>query len=336
MQASVLQDAIAGMLGQPQDISSLVETLRQVRFRQLARLLHLRLAQDTISAALRNRCYHLLDALSARAGAQLLAAPLLCEVLRTGQPNERLQQLIEQAATAEIDQAVRLPRLACGIPLDLSLPATIMHPSAGLVQPQAPDQPQCAAGMALMNHALTIVEQAHPAGHALFCGLVSNIVMRHDLARATECWGASSGAAIGRVVVVNPVASGSTHLLGEVLLHEATHCALDCAELLQPLAPLSASGTVDSPWSGNPLTPHAFIHACVVWAVLYEYWTRQAYSAAAKRRIDYIVHGFSAMENQPALHALILSLSSAAQRVVALARNAPHLKTGTDLQDLPL
>jgi hypothetical protein len=81
---------------------------------------------------------------------------------------------------------------------------------------------------------------------------------------------------------------------------------------------------VASPWSGNPLSTHALLHATIVWAVLLHFWrladARHAHSALARERIAYIRAGFARADIPTLLRPVADALSDRAPLVLALAR----------------
>jgi hypothetical protein len=224
------------------------------------------------------------------------------------------------------------PQLACGVPVDLSLGEYIKNPSAGLREPYAPAELELNTNIKHINKALEVLSYVYPIGHSVFESLVSNIVVRSDTGRTKECWGASSGISIGRVVVVNAVRQPDARMLGEALLHEATHCALDCAELIKPLWQSKGSevihirSSIASPWTSNELTLHAFLHACVVWAVLLRYWDacdrHYGMDDTSQARRSFIESGFVNMDNQIDLEQALQSLTTAAFDTVISARQS--------------
>lgn len=304
MPASVLCAIVSSMLERPLEEHAMVDTLRGIRLERMARLLHLRIARMEQDA---DRARALLEALNEDSAHTLLESPALCEILRTGRPAAELIALLASGASAP-------------------LPARLVNPSAGLQQPFIPDPVEEAQSRARIDAALTHLQATTAFGHGVFTGLVKEVVLRGDNARRAECWGASSGAAIGRVAVINTLASNSPAQLAEVLLHEATHCALDCAELVSPLAELdhAASTFVPSPWTGNPLAPHALIHASVVWAVLHEYWRACAGQAQAAARMRFIEQGFTRLDasGQPPRAAMAMELARRSVPAQAAARAA--------------
>lgn len=305
MQASVLCRIVAGILERPLDDAGMVPALRAIRLERLARLLHLRIAR--MEAADAGRAGALLDAMDDAQAEALLHSPALCEILRTGRPADGLLAL-----------------MAAGAPFRPPLPARLANPSAGLQQPFIPGAGEKIHARERIGAALNHLHSVVPRGHAVFKGLVEEVVQRGDSARRSECWGASSGAAIGRIAVINVTASESPAQLGEVLLHEATHCAIDCAELVAPLAALdhADSPLTPSPWTGNPLAPHALIHASVVWAVMHEYWRACRGLPQAAARLHFIEQGFERLDSSGQTPRAAVAMAQAARSVHAVARAA--------------
>lgn len=274
-----LHAAVCALLDRPFARKDLVAELDGRRLHALSRLLQYRLATATDDTAI-DRCRTALDQLSEAAAGRLLRDPAFCLSLRLGvSTTELADQIAAHAARADGP-----PGLACGLGIDISLPDAFDNPSGGMRRPRRPDAAETQAALARCDRALALLETDHPLGHALLSGLASNLVVRIDEARAGECWGATSGLAIGRVLIVNPAAAESDAHLAEALLHEATHVALDCAELQRPmLAPDARPDgfTMTSPWTGAPLSPHAFVHAVVVWATLLAFWSRRLEAEAS-------------------------------------------------------
>lgn len=348
-----LLSIVSTILGMEIAADHFLDTLRTHRLHHIARLLHYRIATiyNVKEAA---GCVAVLEHLSEDATERLLRAPALCELLRLGVAGDRLKKLLEVELLADLGDysdawsaqgdvwlgrhlpadtslltyehgRFRTPRLDCNIPLDFSLPPLVEHPSSGLGHPKILDRAETLAALESLNGALDVLRAVYPLGYSAFASLTTNLVLRREDTRAEECWGATSGMAIGRIVIVNPAASRDEAFLAEALLHEATHCALDCAELEKPMLRLSAdatSVTVNSPWTGNPLSSHALLHACVVWSVLLKYWTSYCTtlgddeSVAARRR--FIQRGFQLIDPSTILAPFEECLTEAATLVPVL------------------
>jgi|GEM_PF-1770906 len=342
-----LLTAVSAVVGEPMTPANIIAVLRARAMHYLARRLHARIAQCSAPGDVR-ACLDAVDALPETAASELLRAPALCELLRVGGTDAQLRGLLAHddpggaqgrwsvlgdfwfgreppvhGLARGHDDHWHAPRLRCGVPVDLSLPAALVHPNAGLQRPRALTSPEQAVAVELLDRAVVGLEAAYPLGHRLFTELTSNLALRIDDRRPAECWGASSGIAVGRTAVINCAAADGDGMLAEVLLHEATHCALDCAELTQPLAVFHAAAfavTVASPWTGAPLFAHAFVHASVVWAVLLRFWV--GYSAVhgdrphALARARFIRRGFAVCDASAPLAALREHLTAAAPDVV--------------------
>lgn len=291
-----LLQAVRGTLGVAVPADEVVDALDRRRMTYLARLLHYWIARRPAPAEV-TRGKVALEALSEVAAGRLLRSPRLCELLRGVGPDDDVWSLLDSPTHNDS------PVLACGVPLDCTLPARLGYPSAGLVAPRVPNASEVADAARRIDAAIDCVRELHPLGHRLLVALVRELVVRHDDGRRGECWGATSGVAIGRIVVVNPAVAGHPAVLGEVLLHEAVHCALDCAELEGALVVFASDGAgqvIRSPWTGAPLQAHAFVHATIVWTVLLGYWTgyrkRFRHDERARARLAAIARGFTSGE----------------------------------------
>ncbi len=272
------------------------------------------------------------QALSLNATARILRAPAICQALRVEAPPGVLRRavtaeyILDQRPEMHVDHWSALgdvwlgeappaphapvlhrrgdgryqaPALACGIPIDLSLPAVVAYPAAGVPDPQFAGVRDTAASVARLDGAMTRIAGASAAMREAVTDLVSNIVLRRDPAAPRRLQSASSAAALGRIVLVNAHARANTEaLLAEVLLHEATHTAVSTVELAAPLVCDAASlmrCCIPSPWTGASLPVHAFLHACLVWFALSGFWARMEHTAEAAERLDFIRQGFETL-----------------------------------------
>ncbi|MFC5474604.1 aKG-HExxH-type peptide beta-hydroxylase [Paraherbaspirillum soli] len=359
MGPNILLDVVSAVLDQPVTAGDLASSLHNARYTYLARLLHYRIATLPDPKDI-EQCLTLLQELSEQAATDVLRSPAMCQLLRIGSGGEQsIKDLLKIAHATDSGQYLDAwsllgdvwlgqdvppgclpleyqdkrfcgPRLACGLPLDLSLPAALEIPSAGLQRPRLLSRHDTNYACECLDAAVEILETSSPLGHSIFSMLATNLVLRTETSRPSECWGATSGAAIGRIVVVNAAAAAHPKALAEVLLHEATHCAIDCAELSRPLvqwhAASTAGNTIPSPWTGNPLTPHAYIHACIVWVTLLEYWHcyRRLYGEdeISRARLLFIERGFKAMDGADHLGSMAGQMSDFAPQVVNLTRES--------------
>jgi hypothetical protein len=75
----------------------------------------------------------------------------------------------------------------------------------------------------------------------------------------------------------------------EALVHEAIHQHLYRLESAQgPLCSLDASRRFRSPWSGNRIPLHSFVHACFVYFGLLGLWSRYAVAATSPADIAFV------------------------------------------------
>lgn len=309
---------------------------------------------------IRRSCRRLMTILPQKAVHRLLRAPAFCDALVSpGDGTELLMFLGAELALADPESSIYLdrwsalgdawlgetppgdlplratngrwwsPRLACGIPLDLSLPAALRRPTAGLRVPRLLDCQETLETIVRLDEAIELLEFVMPEGHSAVVELTTNIVLRVDEGRPANACSASSELAIGRAVIGNPGAAGGPPFLAELLLHEAIHFLMACIKLKRPLIPDLSSivdGELVSPWTGNTLTVAAFIDACVVWSVLLKYWSTyceaNADDVAAHHQYDLIRHGLECLDTRRSLGPFEGCLSPTALRLVDRAREA--------------
>ena len=352
-ESDTLTILMSEVLGTPLYCTNLSQELDSRRMTAIARLLHYRIRTRHAGVEV-DRILGTLSELSEQSTGELLRSPSLCEVLRLdltegGLEANVIEQLMLQSQGPRVvpDEAdtpwergfgrsgildsptrgLGSPRLSCGIPVDLSLPAQLERPHAGLVDPRTLSPAEMESAITTLDTATEILLKSYPTGHSVLTDLVGNICLRVDSGRSNECWGASSGIAVGRIVVVNPIIPEPA-FLAEILLHESTHCALDCAELSRSLLDLNATEFPiwsTSPWSQNPLSPHALVHATVVWAVLLDYWdcylVDHDLDEVVATRYRYIRRGFEVLDTATILPPLAPFLTSAATELVERARD---------------
>jgi len=290
-------------LGREPTATETIDRVQEGRLAWLARELAIALSGQADLA-------DLWRSLSLRAVERILGAPIICQYLRVGGDAAELQRILraEFALDQEVERRVdhwsalgdvwlggapppeaaglergpdgryHAPALACGISIDLSLPAVIAYPSANVAVPGLPDAKQIADSVARLDSAILCVAEVDPVMHHALPSLISNIVLRTNSATPERLQSGSSAAALGRVVLVNAGArANSTDMLAEVLIHEASHTAISTVELTCPLVtdavPL-ADCRILSPWTGACLPVHAFLHACLVWYAVSGFWAR--------------------------------------------------------------
>jgi HEXXH motif-containing protein len=99
---------------------------------------------------------------------------------------------------------------------------------------------------------------------------------------------------IGLALLVNPhLPAVDVEKLTDSIVHESIHSMLFMLEEVEApflLDRLSAKIMVTSPWSGNVINLHAYLHACLVWYGLYRFWRRVSstgeYSAERRRALQ--------------------------------------------------
>lgn len=279
----------SGASGKEQDL--LLTSERQTR---LARMLHYRISKLK-SPIESEKAASILEGLSGIVADRLLSSPRVSEVLRTGGQDDILLDLLNVAEaesdgksivawsllgnkwlglSGEDQKLVGNNSLFCGVPIDSSCGLSVVSPSGGMIDPYFLGEDQIASALNDINSGVEFLRQTYHPGYRRFVTLVSNMLLRGDRQRPNECWGATSGIAIGRLLMVNPFIVQEPSLLGELLLHETVHISIDCGELKSPLwnEELSLLPDIVSPWSGNVISSHAMLHAVIVWAILLDYW----------------------------------------------------------------
>ena len=305
---------------QDDDLASCLDARRKSH---IAGLLEHQVTQDADGDAT-SQCLNMLGDMTSEEIHNLLRSPALCEILRTRQGMQSLHDLLRK----ELDpSAAPLSMLDCGIAIDESLPDFLSNPGSGLVRPRALTSNEHIQTLDSLNRASDLFRSQSELGYSLYSTLTTNIVLRVDDMRLGEVWGASSAMAIGRLVIVNGHNSKSDYLLTDILLHETVHNTLSCIDLMEPLAGFDRSLLqlrFNSPWSGNPLHIHAFLHATVVWSLLSVLWKSvkqdHACESLAIDRIEYISKGFSSNEFDSAIGSIQDALPAATSSLLFTAK----------------
>jgi hypothetical protein len=99
------------------------------------------------------------------------------------------------------------------------------------------------------------------------------LVLRKDPLKQVRFGSYSTNQFIGRTVLFNPHLGGVADL-ANALVHEAIHDLLYMLEIQHPFVRSRAieKFQVVSPWTGTSLAIHAYLHACLVWFGLWEFW----------------------------------------------------------------
>ncbi|WP_211949740.1 aKG-HExxH-type peptide beta-hydroxylase [Cupriavidus yeoncheonensis] len=223
----------------------------------------------------------------------------------------------EKIFLCPVNGRLKGPSIRLGIPIDLSLPQRISYPKAGLHRPQNPNCADMALIVNRLNQAVEIVENISKVCVLSVKELVSNIVLRTDRLHPFAMRSASSAAALGRTVIVN-AQCGNVASLAEALVHEAIHTAVSIVELNCPLLSDPTAGEkaiIKSPWTGSELPLHAFLHACMVWFGLLNFWRLSQRGTTifphARSRVQEIETGFARLELKSCVnsYASIVSIS---------------------------
>jgi HEXXH motif-containing protein len=263
---------------------------------------------------------------------RLLRAPAVCLAVRTGQP-AALAQAIDAEIVLDLGPPESLetwsalgdvwlglrpariasplrtdgdgrrwgPRLSNGLPIDLSLDALLSFPKASLSDPACVDAAVSTSILAKLEAAIDLLRLACPAACPIVECMTTNLVLRSDRTPGTRFRSATSAAALGRVVLVNAQLDCATLAdLVEALVHETIHTMTSCVELTDPLVGSQVRESIVSPWTGDELHPHAFVHACLVWFGLLNFWSiarsRGVAETHAASRIADIRSGFSRLD----------------------------------------
>ncbi|AJC82074.1 hypothetical protein IE4803_PB00013 (plasmid) [Rhizobium etli bv. phaseoli str. IE4803] len=191
------------------------------------------------------------------------------------------------------------PRTYADKPLDCSLPSKVSFPSGGSTECDYLDPDEFQKVIAGISAAERFIERTSPHTYAFTAAFISNFVLRAHRADEGRFQSATSSAAIGRVLLVNPqIVAANEFEMAEALVHEAVHTAVAISELEEQLMNVREGDAplVNSPWTGASLYPHAFLHACLVWFALLKFWQivlgQSPSNLHAASRLEMIMNGF--------------------------------------------
>jgi hypothetical protein len=109
---------------------------------------------------------------------------------------------------------------------------------------------------------------------------LTQVSLRFEPGAPTKVNSSSFSQYIGLALFVNPHLPGvDLEKLTDSMVHESIHSMLFMLEELESpflLDSTSAKLTVKSPWSGNVINLHAYLHACLVWYALFWLWQHAA------------------------------------------------------------
>jgi len=200
--------------------------------------------------------------------------------------------------------AFSAPRLSDSIALDFSSPNAQIMDSHGLpFEPYGPEE-IAAVAASLQNLFLQIVRVSQGASE-LITRFVKVIVLRKHTSEGHSS--SSMRTYPGRVLLRNPQAADSSRLASS-LIHEAIHHTLYVVEYSGEFVMRGFQGeTIRSPWTGNNIPVHSYLHACFVWYGLASFWRLPAAAeifpaSSAQRELRRALSGFQRGNPLDALH----------------------------------
>lgn len=204
------------------------------------------------------------------------------------------------SAVGDLDRGGRgaVPKLPGGTPVDAESPLAlrVVEPRCG---PPLPFEGGLGSVVEGLSEAVAALRQVAPAAAALVKDFTRVVVVRREAEFPTVFRSSSTNAVIGRTLLVNPqLPTVTTVDFAEALVHEAIHHTLYMAELGTPMIRDRAACDgvrPTSPWTGNPLTVHSYLHACLVWFGLLQLWSRPGAVALGDLgpRIEQLRAGFT-------------------------------------------
>ncbi|QND44352.1 hypothetical protein HB780_00605 (plasmid) [Rhizobium lusitanum] len=259
-------------------------------------------SRETLLDGLADRagCLTLLKALPAGSISRLVSAPVLGQLIATGDNESdagrqllrdwieaehcllnriRPDEYVEWTALGDYrlnrdgQIAYAAPRLR-GIAIDGFSPFATSGLYLPLSQRERIRPPNdirlCAAKI---NKAFQLIDRIAPAGSELISIALRALALYDD--PGCRFGTSSSRRHPGVAALANVAAPDISHYsIADALLHEATHSALYFAELDAPFFLNADTETprVISPWTGTDLPLHGFVHACCVWFELSLFW----------------------------------------------------------------
>jgi hypothetical protein len=187
-------------------------------------------------------------------------------------PMELRELLVPATGTGSACCAYNSRSFGPGIPFDLS-PDHVAGDGLGEADPLLSRMTATELGrlIAALDVAFELVSKVNERAQWLVRTFTRTVVVRKLRA---EGFGSSSTLSYpGRTLLINPLNEGvSTEMLAESLVHEAIHSYIYEMEAVDWWTRDDHGCTVRSPWSGNILTLHAFVHASFVWFGLAQFW----------------------------------------------------------------
>lgn len=215
------------------------------------------------------------------------------------------------------------PVLSNGVVVDFSSPHAARLLRAYGHSPSSPLQVEVKGVVGKLEEALAVLAAVSPEAAWFFRTFVQVVIPWDHPGGPRRRASLSDTRWVGALACANALGVSELHL-AEMLLHESVHSYLGIVEEQVPIIGdlESVRGMrVPSPWTGTPLHPRNFFHACFVWFALMRFW-REASSrgvidaAFAQRSMERAGAGFHSPVLGQALAQAAPHLSAPAQSVV--------------------
>ena len=141
----------------------------------------------------------------------------------------------------------------------------------------------------------------------------------------------SSSAYLGRIVLENPQLTNVTVVdLTEALIHETIHSLLYSIELEEPFildTSIEPKFRVCSPWTGNELPLHSYLHACLIWFGLAHFWKLALKTNAFPKKMLYVkisksILGFKKSSLLDPLSSVLSYISKDLQDIISISQES--------------
>ena len=129
----------------------------------------------------------------------------------------------------------------------------------------------------IMNGAIRAIEKTNKYVSDVITCFTKVIVLQKDLRSSPPHWGASTSTGrIGEILLENPHMEWINEVtIVNSLVHETIHSLTYAIEIEEPIIldkSIYFNFEVRSPWTGNILPLHNYLHACLVWFGLWNFW----------------------------------------------------------------
>jgi hypothetical protein len=195
----------------------------------------------------------------------------------------------------------RGPRVGSDIPIDCGCSNTPFYAETNFLHAVALNPEELLTAISKIETALAKISEVSRGAYHFVAAFTKGLLLQKHLVRTDQFWSWSSGAAIGRSVLVNPhLPAADASVIAEAIVHEAIHNMLCTAELEGSFVadfPAVLNCDIVSPWTGARLKLAPFLHACLVWFGLWGFWSAARGSTAffqdqVERRIAFTAAGF--------------------------------------------